>query len=57
MLEFLGGLPSMLFHLPTRVSEVYCPDSFYGRRPRLNKNETNVLFRFVQIDSMGVIKN
>ena len=26
MLEFLGGLPSMLFHLQMRMRQVYCPD-------------------------------
>ena len=26
ILEFLGGLPAMLFHLQTRTRQVYCPD-------------------------------
>ena len=26
ILEFLGGLPSMIFHLQTRIGEVYCPN-------------------------------
>ena len=47
MLEFWGGLPSMLFNLWTRVRQVYYPDWFYGRRPRLNKNETSVLSRLI----------
>ena len=47
ILELWGGLLSMLFHLRTRMRQVYCPDLFYGCYPRLNENETSVLSRLI----------
>ena len=41
ILEFWGGLPSMLFHLRMKMTP------FYGRRPKLNENETSVLSKLI----------